>query len=215
MAGRKQTGKLLEGGREDELHSCSGVCRYAGDCYRLCLLVLHDEWWWAIWASLETRWRHVVGSCLGGYPDNSAKHNSANDTSAMPTVRKGQQCEWDKSANVKCAMTKFIILRFRLQCIQAKFSKTLDKRSTLIFLQQIAQNKNWAYPKATTLPRICKVEMQHALLLCYSGKTPIWGHFGVCPMSLYVRTIRCPTFCRSLPIVQSVLTVPCVVALPS
>ena len=40
--------------------------------------------------------------------DNSAKDKSANDTSAkptvrMPTVRKGQQCEWDKSANVKCA----------------------------------------------------------------------------------------------------------------
>ena len=40
--------------------------------------------------------------------DKSAKDRSANDTSAKPTVRtptvrRGQQCEWDKSANVKCA----------------------------------------------------------------------------------------------------------------
>ena len=46
-----------------------------------------------------------------GYPDNSAKDKSANDTSAkpevrMPTVRKRQQCEWDKSAKVKCAKVR-------------------------------------------------------------------------------------------------------------
>ena len=76
------------------------------------------------------------------------------------------------------------------------------------FLQQIAQNKNWADPKANTLPRICKVEMQQASLLCYSAKTPIWGHLGVCPTSLYVRTIRFPTFCRSLPSVRSVSQYP-------
>ena len=70
------------------------------------------------------------------------------------------------------------------------------------FLQQIAQNKNWAHPKATTLPRICKVEMQQASLLCYSAKPQSGGILGcalVCPTSLYVRTIRFPTFCRSLP----------------
>ena len=71
------------------------------------------------------------------------------------------------------------------------------------FLQQIAQNKNWALPKATTLPRICKVEMQQASLLYYSAKPQSGGILGcalVCPTSLlYVRTIRFPTFCRSLP----------------
>ena len=70
------------------------------------------------------------------------------------------------------------------------------------FLQQIAQNKNWAHPKATTLPRICKVEMQQASLLYYSAKPQSGGILGcalVCPTSLYVRTIRSPTFCRSLP----------------
>ena len=70
------------------------------------------------------------------------------------------------------------------------------------FLQQIAQNKNWAHPKATTLPRICKVEMQQASLLYYSAKPQSGGILGcalVCPTSLYVRTIRFPTFCRSLP----------------
>ena len=46
-----------------------------------------------------------------GYPDNSAKDRSANDTSAkpevrMPTVRTRQQCEWDKSAKVKCAKAR-------------------------------------------------------------------------------------------------------------
>ena len=70
------------------------------------------------------------------------------------------------------------------------------------FLQQIAQNKNWAHPKATTLPRICKVEMQQASLLYYSAKPQSGGILGcalVCPTSLYVRTIRFPMFCRSLP----------------
>ena len=69
------------------------------------------------------------------------------------------------------------------------------------FLQQIAQNKNWAHPKATTLPQICTVEMQQASLLYYSAKPQsggIWGCALVCPTSLYVRTIRFPTFCRSL-----------------
>ena len=70
------------------------------------------------------------------------------------------------------------------------------------FLQQIAQNKNWAHPNATTLPRICKVEMQQAPLLYYSAKPQSGGILGcalVCPTSLYVRTIRFPTFCGSLP----------------
>ena len=74
------------------------------------------------------------------------------------------------------------------------------------FFQQIAQNKNWAHPKATTLPRICKVEMQQASLLYYSAKPQSGGIFGcalVCPTSLYVRTIRFPTFCRSLPSVEA------------
>ena len=46
------------------------------------------------------------------------------------------------------------------------------------FLQQIAQNKNWAHPKATTLPRICKIEMQQASLLYYSAKPQSGGILG-------------------------------------
>ena len=86
------------------------------------------------------------------------------------------------------------------------------------FLQQIAQNKNWAHPKATTLPRICKVEMQQASLLYYSAKPQSGGILGcalVCPTSLYVRTIRFPDVLSKLAERRSVLTVPCVVRLPS
>ena len=44
--------------------------------------------------------------------------------------------------------------------------------------------------------------MQQASLLYYSAKPQSGGILGcalVCPTSLYVRTIRFPTFCRSLP----------------
>ena len=82
--------------------------------------------------------------------------------------------------------------------IRQKFSK-LWTSVAHSFLQQIAQNKNRAHPKANTLPRICKVEMQQASLLYYSAKLQSGGIWGVCPTSLYVRTIRFPTFCRSLP----------------
>ena len=50
-------------------------------------------------------------------------------------------------------------------------------RNTLIFA---AQNKKWAHPKVTTLPRICKVEMQHASLLYYSAQPQSGGIWG-CP----------------------------------
>ena len=46
------------------------------------------------------------------------------------------------------------------------------------FLQQIAQNKNWAHPKATALHRIYKVEMEHASLLFYLAKPQSWGILG-------------------------------------
>ena len=108
----------------------------------------------------------------------------------------------------------FVSVRARYSAFRQKFPK-LWTSVTHSFLQQIAQNKNWAHPKATTLPRICKVEMQQASLLYYSAKPQSGGILGcalVCPTSLYVRTIRFPTFCRSLP---SVLTVPCVVRRPS
>ena len=73
------------------------------------------------------------------------------------------------------------------------------------FLQQIAQNKSWAHPKAITLPRIYKVEMEHASLLFHLAKPQSGGVLG-CATSLYVRTIRFPTFCWSLPSVRSVLS---------
>ena len=68
-----------------------------------------------------------------------------------------------------------------VQCIQAKFPK-LWTSVAHSFLQQIAQNKNWAHPKATTLPRICKVEMQQASLLYYSAKSlPSVGAYSQYP----------------------------------
>ena len=91
------------------------------------------------------------------------------------------------------------------QRVYSAFRQKFPKLWTSVahsFLQQIAQNKNWAHPKATTLPRICKVEMQQASLLYYSAKPQSGGILGcalVCPTSLYVRTIRFLTFCRSLP----------------
>ena len=76
-------------------------------------------------------------------------------------------------------------------------SKTLDKRSTFIFAAYCTE-QNWAHPKATTLPRICKSRNAASFVALFFSKTPIWGHFGVYPTSLYVRTIRFPTFCRSM-----------------
>ena len=46
------------------------------------------------------------------------------------------------------------------------------------FLQQIAQNKNWAHPKANTLPRIYKVEMEPVSLLFYLAKPQSGGILG-------------------------------------
>ena len=94
---------------------------------------------------------------------------------------------------------------FPVTCWYSAFRQKFPKLWTSVahsFLQQIAQNKNWAHPKATTLPRICKVEMQQASLLYCSAKPQSGGILGcalVCPTSLYVRNIRFPTFCRSLP----------------
>ena len=52
------------------------------------------------------------------------------------------------------------------------FRQKLPKLWTVVahsFLQQHAQNESWAHPKATTLPRIYKVETEHAPLLFYSA----------------------------------------------
>ena len=64
-----------------------------------CKLASAGGWW-------KLTDRHCL-DCPWLY-DKSAKDKSANDTSAkpivrMPTVRKGQRCEWDTSANAKCA----------------------------------------------------------------------------------------------------------------
>ena len=94
---------------------------------------------------------------------------------------------------------------FCIQCIQAKISKTLDKRSTLIFAANCTEQKPCElirkllpYPEFEFI----KVEMQQASLLYYSAKPQSGGILRcalVCPTSLYVRTILFPTFCRSLP----------------
>ena len=81
------------------------------------------------------------------------------------------------------------------------------------FLHQIAQNKNWAHPKTSTLPRICKVEMEQASLLYHSAKPKPGGFWG--------RALR---HCTSEPFdsrrfveasERTERTVPCTVTLPS
>ena len=109
-------------------------------------------------------------------------------------MRMRMRRSWNFQASDRCRARKTVYSAFR-----QKFPK-LWTSVAHSFLQQIAQNKNWAHPKATTLPRICKVEMQQASLLYYSAKPQsggIWGCALVCPTALYVRTILFPTFCRS------------------
>ena len=66
----------------------------------------------------------------------------------------------------------------QVQCIQAKISKTLDKRNTLIFAANCTE-QNWAHPKDTTLPRIYEVEMQLASLLFYLANPNLGAFWGV------------------------------------
>ena len=73
------------------------------------------------------------------------------------------------------------IIASRVEKPYSAFRQKFPKLWTSVahsFLQQIAQNKNWAHPKATTLPRICKVEMQQASLLYYSAKPQSGGILG-------------------------------------
>ena len=70
---------------------------------------------------------------------------------------------------------------FHLKKKYSAFRQTFPKLWTNVshsFLQQIAQNKNWGHPKANTLPRIYKVEMEHASLLFYLAN-PNLGAFWV------------------------------------
>ena len=101
------------------------------------------------------------------------------------------------------------------------FRQKLPKLWTSVahsFLQQIAQNKSWAHPKATSSPRIYKVEMEHASLLFYLAKPQSGGVLGcdLCHCTSEPFDFR-PFQCWSLPSVdlRSVLTVPCVVKLLS
>ena len=64
-----------------------------------------------------------------------------------------------------------------IQCVQVKFPK-LWTSVAHSFLHQIAQNKSWAHPKATTLPRIYTVEMECASLLFYLAKPQPGGILG-------------------------------------
>ena len=100
----------------------------------------------------------------------------------------------------------------RMQCIQAKISKTLDKRSTLI-LQQIAQNKNRAHPKDTTLPRIYEVEMEHTSLLFYLAKPQSGGHLGCALRHCMSEPFDSRRFVEACP-AYGAYTVPCVATLP-
>ena len=69
------------------------------------------------------------------------------------------------------------VLKIPYSAFRQKFPKLWTSEAHS-FLQQIIQNKNWAHPKATTLPRICKVEMQQASLLYYSAKPQSGGILG-------------------------------------
>ena len=103
------------------------------------------------------------------HPDKSAKDKSANDTTAKPTVRrptvrKGQQCEWHKSANVKCAnfswqsdnvavctaslMTHLIVcLRLWCQCRSEGWIQTLYSRRSRWHWGTLSQITHWRQNK--------------------------------------------------------------------
>ena len=102
--------------------------------------------------------------------------------------------------------------KMMMQCIQAKISKNLDKRSTLI-LQQIAQNKNRAHPKDTTLPRIYEVEMQHASFLFHLAKPQSGGHLWCALRHCMSEPIDSRRFVEACP-AYGAYTVPCVATLP-
>ena len=84
------------------------------------------------------------------------------------------------------------------------------------FLQQIVQNKSWAHPKSATLPRIYKVEMEHASLLFYLAKPQSGGvlvvTYVIVRQNHSISDVLLQLAERSL---RSVLTVPCVVMLLS
>ena len=76
------------------------------------------------------------------------------------------------------------------------------------FLQQIAQNKNRAHPKDTTLPRIYEVEMQHASLLFYLAKPQSGGILGCAQRHCTSEPFDSRRLLRSLPSVRSVTQFP-------
>ena len=65
-----------------------------------------------------------------------------------------------------------------VQCIQANNSKTLDKRSTLILEANCTEQKLSSSESYYTLPRIYKVEMEHASLLFHLAKPQSGGVLG-------------------------------------
>ena len=77
----------------------------------------------------------------------------------------------------------------------------LDKRSTLIFAANCTEQELSSSKSYYLTPNLQSRNAASFVALLFS-KTPIWGHFGVCSTSLYVRTIRFLTFCQSLPSVQ-------------
>ena len=104
-----------------------------------------------------------------------------------------------------------------IQCIQAKISKTLDKRSTLIFAANCTEQKLSSSESYYLTPNLLSRNAASFVALLFS-KTPIWGHFGVCPgvRNIIVRQNHSiPDVLSKLAERRSVLTVPCVVRLPS
>ena len=78
---------------------------------------------------------------------------------------------------VSMALTDQRRLRKGYSAFRQKFPK-LWTSVAHSFLQQIAGNKSWAHPKATTLPRIYKVDMEHASFLFYLAKPQSGGVLG-------------------------------------
>ena len=83
----------------------------------------------------------------------------------------------DKSPSRNFALLGQSQARYGYSAFRQKFPK-LWTSVVHSFLQQIAQNKSWAHPKATTLPRIYKVEMEHALLFFCLAKPQSGGVLG-------------------------------------
>ena len=106
----------------------------------------------------------------------------------------------------------FGTVKLQYSALRQKICKTLDRRSTLICAANCTEQKLSSSESYYLTPNL-EGRNQACFVALLFSRTPTWRRFGLWPTSLYDTTIQIRTFCWSLPSVQSVLTVPCVVTL--